>query len=154
MKKSNKRRSLNENWFSGGYLGPGLGMDWTMSPASYTVQGSNTGYVYSMKTFDDTLQQKPNELTDDYYIYPGCMVKGVGFNNPDKTYTGKVYRILKNGNGEIIGLYILATKTSKFVSIKADDNLQLLLPKDMEQGGYFNPARSELDLNNGSYSAC
>lgn len=149
-----KRRSLNENWFSGGYMGPGLGMDWTLSPASYTVQGSGTGYVYSLKTFDDTLQQKPNKVTNDYYIYPGCMVRGVGFNNPDKHYTGKVYRILKNGKGEVIGLYILCTKNSRFVSIQADDNLELLLPKEQQPMGMYHPLPSDdLNLNNGAYSA-
>ena len=149
-----KTEKINENWFSGGYLGPGLGMDWTMSPASYTVQGSNTGYVYSLRTFDDSLQQKTNKYKDEYYIYPGCMVRGVGYNNPDKHYTGKVYRIIKNGKGEIIGLYILSSKTSKFVSIRADENLELLLPKETDQYGLFNPTPSEMNLNNGMYSAC
>ena len=58
------------------------------------------------------------------------MVRGVGYNNPDKHYTGKVYRIVKDIKGEIIALYILSSKTSKFVTIRADDNLELLLPKE------------------------
>ena len=149
-----KRRSLNENWFSGGYMGPGLGMDWTLSPASYTVHGSGTGYLYSFTPFDDTLQQKPNKVTNYYYIYPIYMVRGVGFNNPDKHYTGKVYRILKNGKGEVIGLYILCTKNSRFVSIQADDNLELLLPKEQQPIGMNLPLPSDdLNLNNGAYSA-
>lgn len=152
-KRRNLNESLNENWFSGGYMGPGLGMDFALSPASYTVQGNGTGYVYKMMTFDDTLQQKPNKPSNDYYIYPGCMVRGTGYNNPDKHYTGTVYRIMKNGMGEVIGIYILCSKTSRFVSIRADENLELLLPTEPEPGGVFNPIPSEMSLNNGAYAA-
>ena len=147
MERKRTRRRLNEDWFSGGTMfGPGL-QDFTMGPATYTVQGSATGYVYSMKSFDDVLQQKPNRPSDEYYIYPGCRVRGVGYNNPKLHYTGKVYRILKNANGEVIGLYILCEKTSKIVSIKADDNLTLLLPKTPDPlGVYTMQTSSNMDL--------
>lgn len=125
-----KPRKLNENMFAGGMFGPGV--DFTLSPSSHAVQGTTTGYYYAIRGFDDTLQQKQNYAPDEYYIYPGCTVRGVGYNNPDKHYTGKVYRIVKNTKGEIIALYILATKTSKFVTVRADDNLELLLPKEPE----------------------
>ena len=82
------------------------------------------------------------------------MVRGVGFNNPDKHYTGKVYRILKNGNGEVIELYILCTKNSRFVSIQADDNLELLLPKDQAPVGEYRPLPSDdMNLSNNAFSA-
>lgn len=143
-----ERERLNENWFTGGYLGPGLGSDWTLTPASYTVQGSATGYVYSLHTFDDTLQQKPNPRSDEYYIYPGCMVRGVGYNHSDKHYTGTVMSILKNGKGEIIALKILAKKTSTPVHIRADENLELLLPEKPQPIGDFRPIPTEMQLNN------
>ena len=114
--------------FAGGMFGPGA--DFTLSPASFNVQGSSTGYYYAIRHFDDTLQQKQDYNPQEYYVYTGCMVRGVGYNNPDKHYTGKVYRIVKDIKGEIIALYILSSKTSKFVTIRADDNLELLLPKE------------------------
>ena len=114
--------------FAGGMFGPGA--DFTLSPASFNVQGSSTGYYYAIRHFDDTLQQKQDYNPKEYYIYAGCMVRGVGYNNPDKHYTGKVYRIVKDIKGEIIALYILSSKPSKFVTIRADDNLELLLPKE------------------------
>lgn len=123
-----KVRKINENMFAGGMFGPGA--DFTLSPASFNVQGSSTGYYYAIRHFDDTLQQKQDYNPEEYYIYPGCMVRGVGYNNSDKHYTGKVYRIVKDIKGEIIALYILSSKTSKFVTIRADDNLELLLPKE------------------------
>jgi len=148
------KKKINENWFSGGYMGPGLGMDWTLSPASYTVQGSGTGYVYALRTFDDSLQQKPNEPSFEYYIHPGDMVEGVGYNNPDKIYRGRVYRIVKGPNGEIVYLYILSSKTSKFVSIRPDDNLTLLIPKTPDQSGMFYPASSQnVEITNRNIAA-
>ena len=143
-----KRQSINEMmFFNGGYAGPG--MDYTLSPASYTVQGTNTGYVYSLRGFDDSLQQKPNKPSNEYYIYPGCMVRGAGYNNPDKTYTGRVYRIYRNGKGEIIAIYILSTKTGKYVTIRVDDNLELLIPNAPKPVGAYNPTpQNDMDLSN------
>ena len=66
-------------------------------------------------------------------------MRGVGFNNPDKTYTGIVNRIVKNEKGEVILLYIQAFKTSKFVSIRADENLELIIHKNDNQIGIMNP---------------
>ena len=78
-----KRRSINESTLiSGGYgfVGGG-GYDNTLSPASYNVQGKQPGYVYSILPMTDTLQQKPNKIEHEYYIHPGCTVRGVGYNN-------------------------------------------------------------------------
>ena len=80
-----KRRSINESTLiSGGYgfVGGG-GYDNTLSPASYNVQGKQPGYIYSILPMTDTLQQKPNKIEHQYYIHPGCTVRGVGFNNGD-----------------------------------------------------------------------
>ena len=92
------------------------------------------GYMY--------LLQKKNQPPHEYYIHPGCLVRGVGFNNPDKKYTGRVNRIVKNENGEIICLYILTEKNSTMVTIKADDNLELLIKKSDEQKGIHTIAPS------------
>lgn len=131
---------LDEQFVGGGMFGPGA--DYSMSPASFMVQGSTTGYSYAIRGFDRSLEQKPNQPSDEYYIHPGCAVKGVGFNNPNKEYSGKVYRILKTGSGEIYALYILTFKDSKFVSIRADENLELLLPKDESTLLNYAPASS------------
>ena len=136
-----KRRKLNENWFAGGNMSS-PGMDWGMSPATYMVQGGQTGYTYAIRGLDDTLQQKPNTPPREYYIHPGCSVSGVGINNPDKKYSGKVYRILKDVDGSIIGLYILSFKTSKFVSIRADEYLTLLIAKAPDEVDRFSPIAS------------
>jgi len=135
------RKKLNENWFAGGNM-TSPGMDWGLSPASYMVQGGWTGYSYAIHPLDDTLQQKPNEYPNEYYIHPGCSVSGVGINNPDKHYSGKVYRILKDGDGAIVGLYILTFKNSRFVSIRADENLVLLIPKGPDEPENFVPISS------------
>lgn len=113
----------------------GGGMDNTLFPASYSVQGALPGYTYSILPFNDTLQQKKNTPSEEYYIYPGCTVRGVGFNNPDKHYTGIVNRIIKDANGEVVALYIQCFKTSKLVSIRPDDNLELIIHKDSKQVG-------------------
>lgn len=128
--------NINEDLLAGTFGG---GLDNTLSPASYNVQGSYPGYVYSILPFNDTLQQKTNKPSNEYYIHPGCTVRGVGFNNPDKTYTGIVNRIVKNEKGEVILLYIQAFKTSKFVSIRADENLELIIHKNDNQIGIMNP---------------
>ena len=118
-----KVNALNENSF-GAFGG---GADPTMG-ASYNVQGRGPGYVYSILPFNNSLQQKVNDPgNDDYYIYPGCLVRGVGYNNPSLHYTGIVNRIVKDSNGEVRFLYIKTLKTNRFVSIAADDNLELII---------------------------
>ena len=138
-----KRRSINEALVPGGLFGLPGGFDNTLSPASYTVQGKQPGYVYHMMAFNDTLQQKPNKVEYEYYIHPGSTVRGRGFNHGDTTYTGIVNRIVKNSNGEVVCLYIQSFKTAKLVAIKADENLELLLPKDIEQYGGYRLAPSD-----------
>ena len=148
-KNKMKRRSINESTLiSGGYgfVGGG-GYDNTLSPASYNVQGRQSGYVYSVLPMTDVLQQKPNEMEHEYYIHPGCTVRGVGYNNKDKHYTGIVNRIVKDENGEIVCLYIQSFKTAKLVAIRADDNLELILPQELEQyGGHNLAASNNLDI--------
>ena len=104
----------------------GGGVDPTMG-ASYNVQGRGPGYVYSILPFNDSLQQKANDPGNEYYIYPGCLVRGAGYNNPKLFYTGIVNRIVKDGNGEVKFIYIKTLKTNRFVSISADDNLELII---------------------------
>ena len=137
MKKISKTH-INENVFA---MSGGSG-DPTLSSTSYIVQGNFPGYTYQILGFNDILQQKPNKPSHEYYIHPGCMVRGAGFNNPDKRYTGKVNRIVKNSDGEVICLYILTTKNSKMVSIRADENLELLINKADDQNGIekFSPS--------------
>jgi hypothetical protein len=131
MKKIANITKLNENSFA---VAGGMA-DTTFGNPSHMVQGSFPGYTYTVLGFNDSLQQKPNKLSHEYYIHPGCLVRGVGFNNPDRTYTGTVNRIVKNESGEIVCLYILTQKTSKMVTIRADENLELLIQKGTEQKG-------------------
>lgn len=140
-----KRRSINESTLiSGGYgFVGGSGYDNTLSPASYNVQGKQPGYVYSVLPMTDTLQQKPTPIKHEYYIHPGCTVRGVGYNNEDKHYTGIVNRIVKDEKGRVVCLYIQAFKTSKLVAIRADDNLELIIPKEMDQYGIYNLTASD-----------
>ena len=116
-------RRVNESYF--GVMGGGA--DNTLGPTSYSVQGKGPGYVYSILPFNNDLQQKCNIPTNDYYIYPGCKVRGTGYNNPDKYYTGIVNRIVKDSSGHIKFIYIKTIKTNRFVTINADDNLELIL---------------------------
>ena len=109
--------------------------DTTFGAPSHMVQGSFPGYTYTVLGFSDALQQKVNEPSNEYYIHPGSMVRGVGFNNPNKKYTGTVNRIVKDESGQIVCLYILASKTAKMVTVKADENLELLINKGDEQKG-------------------
>ena len=120
MKKTYK---INESMFGG----IGGGADNTLGPTSYSVQGKGPGYVYSILPFNDDLQQKTNKATQDYYIYPGCKVRGTGYNNPDKYYTGIVNRIVKDSDGVIRFIYIKTIKTNRFVTINADDTLELVI---------------------------
>lgn len=152
MEKKNKRRSINESTLiSGGYGAVGGGFDNTLSPASYNVQGRSPGYVYQVLPFTDELQQKPNPVCHEYYIHPGCTVRGVGFNNPDKHYTGLVNRIVKDTNGKVVCLYIQSFKTSKLVAVRADDNLELLIPKSVDQMGRYHMAASDnIDIAKGN----
>ena len=102
------------------------GADPTLGGVSYNVQGT-PGYVYKIMNLNHDLEQKPNRESHEYYIYPGCKVRGVGVNNKDLHYTGIVNRIVKNSDGEIEYIYIRCPKTNKMVTILADDNLELIL---------------------------
>lgn len=117
-----KITAINENSFGafGGIADPTTG-------ASYNVQGRGPGYVYSILPFNNSLQQKVNDPGNEYYIYPGCLVRGAGYNNPKLFYTGIVNRIVKDSNGEVKFIYIKTLKTNRFVSISADDNLELIV---------------------------
>ena len=117
-----KITAINENSFGafGGISDPTTGV-------SYNVQGRGPGYVYSILPFNNSLQQKTNDPGNEYYIYPGCLVRGAGYNNPKLFYTGIVNRIVKDGNGEVKFIYIKTLKTNRFVSISADDNLELII---------------------------
>ena len=105
-----KITAINENSFGafGGGVDPTMGV-------SYNVQGRGPGYVYSILPFNNSLQQKANDPGNDYYIYPGCLVRGVGYNNPSLHYTGIVNRIVKDSNGEVRFLYIKTLSGTFFV---------------------------------------
>ena len=119
------------------------GADPTLGGVSYNVQGT-PGYVYRILNLNHDLEQKPNKESKDYYVYPGCMVRGVGVNNRDLHYTGVVNRIVKNSDGEIQYLYIRCPKTNKMVTILADDNLELILnnkePVPKDPGFHITPS--------------
>ena len=100
--------------------------DPTLGGVSYNVQG-NPGYVYKIMNLTHDLEQKPNQESHEYYIYPGCTVRGVGVNNKELHYTGVVNRIVKDADGAIRYLYIRCPKTNRMVTILADDNLELIL---------------------------
>jgi hypothetical protein len=107
-----------------------------------------------MMAFNDTLQQKPNKVEYEYYIHPGSTVRGRGFNHGDKTYTGIVNRIVKNSNGEVVCLYIQSFKTAKLVAVRADENLELILPKGLDQyGGHKLATSDNLDIQRKSLNA-
>lgn len=120
---------INENMNSMGFAAA----DATMAPASYMVQGKHPGFSYNIMPLSTNLQQQANDPDYSFYIYPGCTVRGVGINNKDKHYTGQVYRIYKNSNGEIEFLYIRTFKTNKFVTIAADENLELITRSEPEK---------------------
>lgn len=151
MKKIAKTTNLNESTFAM-YNGAG---DPTLTGTQHNVQGSFPGYVYSVLGFNDTLQQKKNKPSTEYYIHPGCTVSGVGFNNPNKRYTGLVNRIFKDESGNIICLYVQAfsvedlrkpnkepKSTSEIVTVRVDDNLELKISKSEEQKGLHTTAPS------------
>jgi hypothetical protein len=131
MKK--KSTEINENALA---IAGGIG-DPTLASTSHMVQGSFPGYTYQVLGFNDTLQQKPNKPSNEYYIHPGCLVRGVGVNNPKKKYTGRVNRIVKDEKGVVVCLYILSQKNCKMVTIQADDNLELLIHKEEDQKGIY-----------------
>ena len=99
--------------------------DPTVGGVSYTVQGM-PGYRYAILPLSHDLEQEKTPQKEEYYIHPGCTVRGVGVNNPDKHFTGQVVRIVKNGNGEIEYIYIKTIKTNKLVTIRADKDLKLI----------------------------
>lgn len=117
LRKKKETPAMNENALAGSTFG---GYDPTLGAASYNVQGPSPGYIYSVKGLNNTLQQKANTLSNDYYIYPGCTVRGYGVHNPEKRYTGQVYRIVKDGDGAIKFVYIKTIKTNRFVPIKVE----------------------------------
>lgn len=100
--------------------------DPTLGGVSSLVQ-KNPGYVYKVMSLNHDLEQKTNQKKEEYYIHPGCRVRGAGFNNPNLHFTGRIQRIVKNSNGEIEYIQILVEKTSKIVKIRADENLELLI---------------------------
>lgn len=102
--------------------------DPTLGGVSYTVQ-RNPGYTYQILPLTHDLEQKPNKVHNEYYIYPGCRVRGVGLKHPELHFTGKVHRIVKDENGVIRFIYIQSEKTNKMVTILADENLELLIPR-------------------------
>lgn len=126
-----KKRNINEHTFA---MAGGAG-DPTLASSSYMVQGTFPGYTYQVLGFNDHLQQKPNKPSNEYYIHPGCRVSGVGVNNPDKTYTGIIKKIIKNEKGEVVCIEIQNEKTATSVTIQADNNLKLLIPNEKDQKG-------------------
>jgi hypothetical protein len=117
MKKCKFLYSINE------------GLDPTLGVASYMVQGQGPGYVYNIRPLYHGLEQKANDVKDEYYIHVGSKVCGTGHNNPSKHYTGIVTRIVKNSKGEIEFLYIKTIKNNKFVTIDVNDELKLIVHK-------------------------
>lgn len=138
------RKKLNESSF-GAFGG---GVDPTIGGASYNVQGKGPGYVYSILPFNNSLQQKTNVHKEEYYIYPGCMVRGVGYNNPELHYTGIVNRIVKDSSGQIRFLYIKTNKTNRFVTIRADENLELVLSSPTTDSSKFRSGQNFEISNN------
>lgn len=130
MRKIDKK--INENMNSMGFGAA----DAMMAPVSYTVQGRHPGYSYNILPLSTDLQQEANETDNSSYIYPGCTVRGVGINNKDKHYTGQVYRICKDGDGKIMYIYIRTFKTNKFVTIAADENLELITRTEPNKNEY------------------
>lgn len=141
VRKKKELEAVNENMLAGGYGGYG-GIDPTAGAVSYTVQGPSPGYVYSVMPLNNTLQQKANPISRDYYIHPGCTVRGYGLHNPDKRYTGQVYRIVKDSDGAVKFVYIKTIKTNRFVPIKVE-GIELInysaKPADKSKRGKYFP---------------
>ena len=112
-------------------------MDATMG-VSNMVQGNGYGYVYRILPFNKNLEQKVNQVTDDYYIYPGCMVTGKGYFDESKKYTGLVMSVRKNANGEVQVVYVKTTRTNRMVAL-SPDGLELIM--------YNKPTEKCLDMN-------
>lgn len=124
-----KKNFITEEQINEGFPGiSGGGFNPTFA-ASYGVQGSNDTYSYQIFAFNDTLQQKPNENDNRYYIGPNSLVRGVGYSNPDYHYTGRVVCICKNENGEIVAIKIRTNKTNRMAYIRPDENLELIINK-------------------------
>ena len=117
-----KNDCLNEAYWGDVFMG---GQDSMMGPSQFNVQGSSLVPVYAILPITDELQQKPNEVDDSMYIHPGSLVRGQGFNNPNKHYTGRVVRIVKDGDGSVLCLYVRTLKTCKHVCV-SPDNLELI----------------------------
>jgi len=145
-----KRRIINEALIAGAMFGLPGGYDNTMSPASYMVQGPYPGYTYNMLAFNDTLQQPKNKLSNEHIIHAGDLVRGKGSNNPDKTYTGVVRWIAKNGKSEVVCLYIQTLKNSRIVSIRPEGVEWLVSRKPPQYGGYKLSPSNDLDIGKGT----
>lgn len=100
-----------------GIIGSTCGMDSTFS-ASHGLQGLSYGYVYKILPLSMNLQQPGTPSKNERYIHVGCRVSG--YNKNGDLLKGKLYRIVKNSDGVIIGAYIFSDKTHSIVKIKVD----------------------------------
>ena len=54
---------------------------------------------------------------------------------------------IKNEKGEVVCLYVQSFKTAKLVAVRADENLELILPKGLDQyGGHRLATSDNLDI--------
>lgn len=98
-----------------------------------TMGAINPGYSYSIKGFSHSLEQKIKPQPEEYYVYPGCKVRGYAINDIDtenrKTYTGTVIRLVKDFEGAIRAIWIRTDKTAKMLALTPDD-LELLIVQE------------------------
>lgn len=103
-----RRKKLNENT-------AGYSRFWdNPAPFQYEVIGMNK-----------FLEQPGNELSQEFYVNVGSLVKGNGYYDNSKVYTGIIKEIHKNELSEIEYIIILDQERSQFVKLSLD-NLKLI----------------------------
>lgn len=111
---------------------------------------NNTGYSYKIYTEPARdLEQKPNELSNDYYVQVGSRVRGKAYNDTGKTYTGRVLQFIRNADGSIEGIDILTDKMKRRITL-AVDGLTLLIVKPTESKPAY-VITPDYTVNNGLY---
>ena len=93
---------------------------------SYTNFWNNPEpFQYEIISLNKNLEQKGNELSCERYINVGSYVKGIGYYDNSKEYSGIIKEIYRNSNAEIEYIIILDDSRNQFVKL-CIDNLKLI----------------------------
>lgn len=77
-------------------------------------------FQYEIIGMNKYLEQKGNELSREFYVNTGSTVKGHGYYDNSKEYSGIVKEIHKNELAEIEYIIILDQERNQFVKISLD----------------------------------